>query len=172
MIRWGVRGVAVAVWLLTTACTGGGAPQPTDAAASPSPAGPTGIGPTTTDVGLYDDFPECDPLPDPGPSAPPGEMVVPDGMVVTEVTESGPLTTAAGLVAATPLELRDAFAARDDVELVYLEDEGYEAEILVDSGEWRTFVKATIRCRTGSVVGLILAPDEAVDSLPVPGQGG
>lgn len=119
---------------------------------------------------LYDGFVDCDPLPEPIEEAPPAEMVVPEGMVITRLSEVGPLISADGFIDATPIDLRDDFSSRDDVELVYLEDEGFEAELLVDSGAWRTFIRASIRCRTGSIIQVLLGPGEQADALPVPGQ--
>ena len=138
-----------------------------------SGAGPTAGATTTTDPNeLYRDFVECDPLPESIPFEPVEGMATLDGVAVTDVSETGPITSVTGLVDQTPVDIRDAFVDRDDVELVYLEDEGYEAEILLDTGDWRTFIKATIRCRTGSVIAFIVAPDEESQALPVPGQQG
>jgi hypothetical protein len=94
--------------------------------------------------------------------------VVPDGLVVTDAQEVGPLYQITGFLEQTPVEVRDAYA--DSAELVYLEDEGFEAELLVDTGDYRTFIKAQVRCRTGSIVSVIGAPDDEGEALPVPGQ--
>ncbi len=117
---------------------------------------------------IYADFPECGPLPAPSPHDPVEGLVQPDGMVVVEVRRTGPITAVTGFVDATPLELRDAFAGRPGVEVISVEDEGFEAEVLVDSGDFRTFLKATIRCRTGSIVALVVARDADAEQLPTP----
>ena len=128
-------------------------------------------GATTSEdpAALYEDFVDCDPLPEGVEEYEvPDDLVVPEGMVVTDVQDVGPLTQLTGFIDMTPVDLRDAYA--DRAELVYLEDEGYEAEILVDTGAYRTFLKASIRCRTGSILAVIGAPDDDEASLPVPGQ--
>ena len=40
----------------------------------------------------------------------------------------------------------------------------------IDGGSSRTYIKASIRCRTGSVVQVLLGPDDEAQALPVPGQ--
>lgn len=120
---------------------------------------------------LYAGFAPCDPPP-PGIDHDPVEGLVElDGLVVAEVRSTGPITSVTGFVEQTPIELRDAFASRQDVTLLHLEDEGYEAEALVERGDHRTFLKATIRCRTGSIVALVVAPAADAGGLPTPGGG-
>lgn len=154
--------------VLTTACGGAGDPGAPTVAASDATDSPFVLTDQTNE--LYEGFIDCDPLPDGVDEAPPAEMVLPDGMVITDLTEVGPLISATGFVDATPIDLRDAFVERDDVEVVHLEDEGFEAEILIDGGSTRTYIKASIRCRTGSVVQVLLGPDDEAQALPVPGQ--
>ncbi len=153
--------VALAATLLaagTTACGGPSTTAPPAPAAAPSD--------------LYAGFAPCDPLPDPVAHEPVEGLVAPEGMVVVSVRETGPVTAVTGFVDATPLELRDAFAGRPGVEVLHVEDEGFEAEVLVDAGDFRTFLKATIRCRTGSVVALVVARDADAEQLPAPGGAG
>lgn len=132
--------------------------------------------PTVADGGPppdpYAGFAPCDPLPAPSPHEPVEGLVAPEGLVVVDVRRTGPVVAVRGFVDATPLELRDAFEGRDDVEVVHVEDEGFEVEVLVDAGEFRTFLKATIRCRTGSIVALVVARDVDAERLPRPGRGG
>lgn len=124
--------------------------------------------PTADALALYADFPACPPLPTAIPFAPVEGMVVPDGTVVIDVVVTGPITAATGFVDLTPLQVRDLFADREDVEVVHLEDEGFEAEVLVDRAGIRTFVKASIRCRTGSVVAAVVADGADAGALPIP----
>jgi hypothetical protein len=157
-----------ATLLLAAACSaGGGDVAPGGAAGADVEAGAT----TSEDPNaLYEGFVDCEPLPDGIEYTAPEGLVVPDGLVVTDAQEVGPLYQLTGFLDATPIDIRDAYAG--SAELVYLEDEGYEAEILIDSGPYRTFLKASIRCRTGSIVAVIGAPDDDGSSLPVPGQQG
>lgn len=156
------RYLAVALLVLAVAalgCSGGGPAGSDDVAVTMGPTDPNA---------LYLDFVECESLP-PGVDYDPVEgLVMPQGMVVTAVSEVGPITQVTGFIDQTPVDVRDTYA--EDAQLVYLEDEGYEAEILVDTGGFRTFIKASIRCRTGSVMALIVAPDDEAGGLPVPGQ--
>lgn len=164
------RGLLVALLALATGCGGQGSGAPGDIAAGGAPV----VGATTTEDpnALYADFPECEPLPAPTPhESVPGAVELDDAWIES-VSRTGVLTTITGLVEATPVDLRDDFADRDDVEVIYVEDEGYETEILLDDGEHRTYLKATIRCRTGSVVAQIVAPAGGDELLPVPGQQG
>lgn len=172
--RWQRSVVCVATAVLVAAC------GPSDTTVEQSPSDDAADTVTTSADGqitltdetneLYADFIDCEPLPDPVPGELPAEMVVPDGFVLLELSEVGPLVSARGLLDATPVDVRDAFIEREDVSVVYLEDEGFEAEVLVDSGDWRTYIKASVRCRTGSVVQMILGPDDEAATLPVPGQ--
>ncbi len=172
-------GTLLAAAVLATACGGGSDPADTSAAdtaadtAAESGAGTASDSPfvlTDQTNELYEGFIDCEPLPDGIDETPPADMVLPDGMVITELSEVGPLVSATGFIDATPIDLRDAFVQRDDVEVVHLEDEGFEAEILIDGGSSRTYIKASIRCRTGSVVQVLLGPDDEAQALPVPGQ--
>lgn len=152
--------------------TGAEGPDPGALATEADPATDV-IGPTLSTgdaAALYADFAECDPLPEQAPYEEPDGMVPLGDAWVEQVSVTDPLVTVTGLVDATPIELRDAFAGDPEVELVYVEDEGYEVEILLDVGGRRTFLKATIRCRTGSVFAQIIGPAGDADLLPVPGQ--
>lgn len=117
---------------------------------------------------VYDGLADCDPLPTGLPQPPTAGLELPEGMVVTDVTAADPLLQITGLIDATPLQIRDAYAT--DAALVHLEDEGFEAEVLLDHGPDRYYLRATIRCRTGSVLSVILAPGDAAEALPVPGR--
>jgi hypothetical protein len=154
-------GLLLTLVFLAAACTAGGgdAVDAADGEPSGAPVDPNA---------LYEGFVECETLPDPIEFDAPEEVIIPEGMVVTGYSEVGPLVQLTGFIDATPVDLRDVYA--EDAQLVYIEDEGFEAEILIDAGEYRTFLKASIRCRTGSVMAVIGAPNDETDSLPVPGQ--
>lgn len=148
-------------------------PEAADPGATGAPAAAATSDPDEA-ARLYEGFPDCDPLPTStpadGPRGPvPGLVDLGDAWV-EQVSETPPLVTVTGLVDATPIDIRDRFAGDDAVELVYIEDEGYEVEMLLDVDGRRTFVKGTIRCRTGSVFAQIIGPPGDADLLPVPGQ--
>ncbi|WP_370325730.1 hypothetical protein [Euzebya sp.] len=127
-------------------------------------AGGCGGGPT---AGVAD-LGECPPLPA-GITAP-ADVEVPAGTVVTDVAHVDPLVQVTGLIDATPVEVRDAYADRADV--VHVEDEGFEAEVLLSTATHRTYLRAQARCATGSVITVVRAPEDAAGRLPVPGQVG
>ena len=151
---------------------GGAAPQPAPAPATPDDASASTAGATTSplaDAGaIYEQLSPCPAPPTPIAHDPVEGLVIPPGTVVTDVQAVGPITSVSGFVELTPLEIRDLYADDPEVELLYIEDEGFEAEILVEREGVRTFIKATIRCRTGSAVAGIVSSDPA--SLPRPGQ--
>lgn len=156
-----------------TACSGGDpAAAPRQTASGATSSAEATVGATTGAVAdadaLYEQFSACPPPPTSLDHEPVEGLIIPPGTVVTDVQEVGPITSVTGFVLMTPLEIRDLYARDEDVELLYLEDEGFEAEILVEEGGIRTFIKATIRCRSGSAVASIVSSDPA--SLPRPGQ--
>jgi hypothetical protein len=113
-------------------------------------------------------LPPCE---DPPPASedPPVEgLVVPDGSVVTNVTPQGPLTSVQGYIPMTPIQIRFHYGDREGVELLVLEDEVYEAEVLLASGAHRMYLKANARCDEGSSFQAIVAPEVDADGLPVP----
>lgn len=160
---------------MVAACSGAdGSGRPSTAATAPTADGASGSAgaASTTAVAdasaLYEQFSPCPAPPTPIAYEPVEGLVIPPGTVVTDVQEVGPITSVTGFVELTPIDIRDLYADDPAVELLYVEDEGYEAEILVEREGTRTFIKATIRCRTGSAVAGIVSTDPA--SLPLPGQ--
>lgn len=96
---------------------------------------------------------------------------LPEGIVLSERLDEGALVQLTGFVARTPVEIRAAYAAREDLERITLEDEVFEAEILVSDGEVRTYVRATALCATGSAVIAVVAAEEDAGAVPVPAGG-
>lgn len=88
-------------------------------------------------------------------------LVLPDGAVVTSVTTTGPLTEVDGFIALTPLEVRDHYGALENVDLLLLEDEGFEAETLISDGAYRMYLRARVVCATGSKFDATVGPDAA-----------
>ena len=123
---------------------------------------------------FVDDLPPCTPAPTPAtPPVVPDGVVVPEGTDVVQVDRVPPLTIVVGYADVTPVQLRarlEAQAAADaGIQVVHAEDEGFEAELLVDADGQRTAVRITARCRTGSTVVLSTAPLGQTELLPVPG---
>jgi hypothetical protein len=131
-------------------------------------AGPT---PTAIDSALLAPLEGLGPCPSPPPPAdvelPPG-VLLPDGATVTSVNETGPLTNVQGFVPLTPVQVRVDYSERDDVEILTVEDEGFESEVLLSAGERRLFVKAQAICDRGSVFAAVLAPESAAAAVPTP----
>lgn len=113
-------------------------------------------------------LPPCDERPAPsGDPAVPG-LVVPDETIITDVTPQPPVTSVRGYLEMTPVQVRAHYAERDDVDVLHIEDEVFEAEILLASGAHRLYVKAMASCAEGSHLLAIVAPDVDADGLPVP----
>ena len=139
--------------LLTASCGGGERPEPTSPlAGGPLSGGSRGAVPTATA------------LPDRPCPPPPAELdedveglVLPEGAYLTEVVRQGPLVQVRGWVERTPLELRAEYEARDDVEVLTVEDEVVEVETLVTDGRHRTFLRGTALCATASSLDGLVA---------------
>jgi len=93
---------------------------------------------------------------------------LPDESVVTSTRDTGPLTQVQGFVGLTPIQFRIYYQERDDLEVLHVEDEGFEAEILVSDGENRMFAKAQAFCSRGSNMVAIVAPETEAEAVPVP----
>lgn len=160
--------------LVLVACSGTevpeAAPSPTDgptlpaALASPGDIDPALLQPLRG-LGPCDVHPnEIELEPTPG-------LVLPPGAVVTERSDDGPLTTVRGYVPLTPVQVRVLYQRDPAVEIVQVEDEIRESETLVDSGDYRLFVKAQAVCEQGSVFLAVVAPRAADAPVPAPSGG-
>lgn len=118
----------------------------------------TGYGPCATPPG------EAVPIPD--------RMVLPDGALVTSQRVEDPLTEVNGFIPLTPVQIRRSYEARDDIGIISIEDEIVEAEILVELDGYRTFVKATVICDTGSQFVAVGADNVAASAVPTPTGAG
>lgn len=119
-------------------------------------------------TGAVTALPACDQPPAPSSDEAVPGLVVPQEAVITEVTPQAPVTTVRAYLPMTPVQVREHYAQRDDVDLLAIEDEVFEAEVLLDSGEHRVFVRAMAVCAEGSSLLAIVAPAAARESLPVP----
>lgn len=144
--------VAVTVPLLLTACGGTDAPQP------------AGRGP-----GMLANLPSCDRVPldaDAEVDADVTGLLLPDGARVTSVVPQGALTTVEAVVRMTPLDVRAHYERRDDVDLLRVEDEIFEAEVLMRAQQRRTYLRATALCADGTTLTAVVGPDSDDAGLP------
>lgn len=95
-------------------------------------------------------------------------LVLPDEAVVTDVMPEGPLTQVSGYVAMTPLDVRAWYEADPGIDLVTVEDEVFESELLVASGDRRMYLKALALCDRGSALEATVAPAGEDEALPTP----
>ncbi len=92
----------------------------------------------------------------------------PDGAIVTNVQPGDPLVTVTGYIATTPVRVRQYYQGRDDLEIMEIEDEIFEAEALFDNGTHRNYIKAQAVCREGTRLLGVVAPDVDAKGLPAP----
>ena len=116
-------------------------------------------------------YPSCDGVaPDEGEKHPEG-AILPRSAVVTRVRQRGPTTRVSGYIPLRPVAVRRHYEARADLEVMQIEDEIIEAEALLTDGEFRTYIKATAVCDSGSSFEAIVAPELAASSVPTPAGG-
>jgi hypothetical protein len=156
--RFGRRGAAL---LLLVALAGGAV-----GCGDPAPAG--AFDPDQPATGPLTALSDCGPLPTPADAEVPDGAQLPDGAVLTSAIPQGPLVNVTAEVRATPVSIRLAYEARDDLELIIVEDEVFESELLVSDGVHRTYIKASAVCATGSTLLAIVSPEDGGDALPVP----
>ncbi len=97
-------------------------------------------------------------------------LVLPEGSVITSVERQHPLTTVRGYVPITPVQVRQSYQERDNLEFSELEDEIFEAETLYTLGVHNTYVKAQATCATGSLLIAVVGPSG--ENVPLPKVGG
>jgi hypothetical protein len=116
-------------------------------------------------------YPPCeDFVPDRGETHPEG-AILPRSAVVTRVRERGPTTRVSGYVPLRPVALRRHYESRPDLEVLQIEDEIIEAEALLTDGKFRTYIKATAVCDSGSSFVSIVAPELSAAEVPTPAGG-
>lgn len=93
-------------------------------------------------------------------------LVLPDGARVTSVVEQDAMVSVEGTVRMTPLDLRADYEARDDVELLRVEDEVFETEVLLRSAGRRMYLRATALCADGTSLMAVVGPDSEDAGLP------
>jgi hypothetical protein len=114
-------------------------------------------------------LPDCDRVPldeSPEIAAEVAGLYLPEDARVTSVTEQGPLTTVSGTIRMSPLDIRDQYESRDDLDLLRVEDEVFETEVLVRAGGHRMYLMASALCADGSALTAIVGPDSDEAGLP------
>lgn len=146
-------GWAVVVCLgALTACSGAGSSFASDA-----------TGPLTA-------LPECAPAP-PEVEVDPGLLEgaeLPEGAVLTSALAQDPIVNLTAYVDGTPVEVRNEFELRRGIDIIVIEDEVFEAELLVSNGTHRTYLRVGATCSTGSTLIAVVAPELEADALPLP----
>lgn len=148
-------GIAVAVLCAMTACASSAPPQP---AAAPS----------RDPESLYDALGPCGDTPASVVDDLPPGFVLPREAVVVRTTDLGQLVQVDGFVALTPLQVRDIYERRDDVELLTIEDEGFETELLLRDDGYRMYLKAQVLCSTGSNFTATVGEEADAATMPRP----
>ena len=154
------------VGLLTTACTSTPTFDPNQPATGPLVALPDCEDSPVASAAGADGGTGDEQGPD-GITLPDG-IALPEGTVPSQAVPQGPITTVTGYVPVTPVNVRLGFEAREDLEAIIIEDEVFEAEVLVSDATHRTYVKATAICATGSTVTAMVAAELDAQGLPVP----
>lgn len=129
---------------------------------------PVAMDPNAPPTGPLTALAECEEPPDAEPFDPVEGAELHPEAVVDSVTPQGPLTSMTAYVPVTPVNIRLWYENRDDLEIIIIEDEVFEAELLVSNGEHRTYVKASAICQTGSTMVATVAEELAAAELPVP----
>ncbi|MFI7617354.1 hypothetical protein ACIBP6_39635 [Nonomuraea terrae] len=144
--------VVVTVPLLLAACGGTEAGQP--------------IG---REAGMLANLPSCDRVPldaDAEVSADVAGLMLPDGARVTSVVPQGALTTVEATVRMTPLDVRAHYEQLSDIDLLRVEDEVFEAEVLMRAQQRRTYLRATAVCADATTLTAVVGPDSDDAGLP------
>jgi hypothetical protein len=98
-------------------------------------------------------------------------LVVPESAVVKGVVTRGPTRNVRGFIPLTPVQIRKYYEERSDLEILAIEDEIYEAEALVKSRGFRTFIKANAICDRGSRFIAVVASELEAGQVPTPAGG-
>lgn len=157
--------VAVLVVLLLPACGGG------DGASSPTPAAqPTDGQPTEHSSLLLQPMgalPSCGPPPRPGDVGEVEGLVVPEGTVLQQRDDAERLIQVMGYVPLTPVQTLAAYQQLP-VDVLLREHEQSESELVYETGSHRAFVKAQVRCATGSSFVAVIAEIDDAEAVPTP----
>ncbi len=154
--------VAVATLLMLGACTTGApaaveGPPTVRPAGSPAPNATVSVDPAHLEPLAV--LPECEPAPAPTTAAAPDVVALPADSVVTSWEETGPLTQVSAYVALAPPQIL-AFYQQQGLEILHIENEVFDAEVLVSDGRRRVIVNAQAVCRDGSTLIATVMPEQ------------
>lgn len=138
------------------------------AACAPSQPAPPATAPSHNPEGLYEALAPCADPPSPAAEDVPPGFVLPSEAVVVRTTDVGQLQQVEGFVGLTPLEVRDRYEQRDDVELLTIEDEGFETELLLRDDGYRMYLRAQVLCATGSTFTATVGAEADAPDIPRP----
>ncbi|HEX5598624.1 MAG TPA: hypothetical protein VFX61_21785 [Micromonosporaceae bacterium] len=93
-------------------------------------------------------------------------LMLPEGAMVTSVLDQGALTTVEATIRMTPLQVRAHYEERDDIELLRVEDEIFEAEVLLRAEQRRMYLRASALCADGTALTAVVGPDSDEAGLP------
>lgn len=93
-------------------------------------------------------------------------VVLPPRTLTFAVQETPPLVQLTGYVELTPIEFRDFYEGRSDVHVLHIEDEGFEAEVLIGDDDRRMYARAQVICEHGSNVTVTVGPAADAELLP------
>lgn len=93
---------------------------------------------------------------------------LPRDAVLTSAVDQDPIVHLTAYVERTPVQVRREYEVRRGLELIVIEDEVFEAELLVSNGTHRTYLRVGASCATGSTVLAVVAPELEADALPLP----
>lgn len=92
-------------------------------------------------------------------------------MIITGTREATPLLIEVhGYIATTPIRVRQFYEREPDLTILDLEDEIVEAEVLVERGAHRTYMKANAVCSDGSTILAMVGPS-GTGAIPTPSGG-
>lgn len=113
-------------------------------------------------------LPECQPPPAPAETEPADLVVLPSQAVVTDATDDGPLQQVSGYIALAPAQILAFYLEQEGLEVLHVENEVFDAEVLVTDGQRRVFVNTQALCPQGSRFIAYVVPEEGGAALPVP----
>jgi hypothetical protein len=112
--------------------------------------------------------PGCERIAPPAGGRPATGLLLPRARVVPapsrQRANDPEITIASGYIELEPAQLLAAFKRRPELKIVFDEDEGFDAEVMVTDGTWRNFWKVVKRCPGGSSFTTTIAPELAAPS--------
>lgn len=161
MCRFAVSALACAA--LLGGCGGSGSDEAADGRATPAPESSPALAGGPIPLGCEHAVPDVR-------VEVPERLVRPRGVrVVAESVTPRPddptITIVEGYVERVPSALAKSFAATPGVEVLFTEDEEFEAEVMVSDGDSRAFWKVVRTCLAASRFSALFASERAADAV-------